>query len=487
MGLDLRLDAKMTQSLVMSPRMQQAIKILQLNHMEMVSAITEAVLENPTLEAVTNDQPDHDAARSERPEPAAAERPDTGAPSTPSPSDGGIDWEKFIDQMGDRRGLPNVSGGSNAEEMPPIEANLTYGESLADHLLWQLQMLHLTEGERRAADGIVHNLDHRGYLVASLPEIAEATGCPLEDVEAARDVVQTLDPVGCAVADLTECLLVQARIHFPEDDTFEKIIRNHLANLERRNYAAIARDLKLEVEDVVEYHRMMMELEPLPGRNFTVDEPRYITPDVFVEKHGEEWVVLLNEDGVPDLKISPYYTKILRGASKTDRQYLIDKLKGAEFLIRSINKRRLTIRRVMEEIIRFQRDFFDFGPGHLKRLVLQDVAAVIINPKTGQPMHMSTVSRVTTNKYVHTPHGIFELKYFFSAGVKQQSGEDVAAEAVKMRIKAMVAGENPKKPLSDQQLADQLKKEGMRVARRTVAKYREALGILPSSQRKQMF
>ena len=479
MGLDLRLDAKMTQSLVMSPRMQQAIKILQLNHMEMVTAIHEAVLENPTLEATATDTtPEVESIKDVRPVADGGERAETGAPAPNA--EASIDWEKFIDAMGDRRGLPNVSGGSSLDELPPIEANLTYGESLADHLLWQLHMLHLTDPERVAAEAIILNLDHRGYLVVTPAEIAEVTGSTPEDVESAQEVVATLDPVGCGATDLTGCLLIQAKVHFPEDDNFERIIRGHLANLERRNYAAIARDLKLDVEDVIEYHRMIQELEPLPGRAFSVDEPRYITPDVYVEKHGDEWVILLNEEGVPDLKISPYYTKILRGASKTDRQYLIDKLRGAEFLIKSINKRRKTIRRVMDSILKFQSDFFDSGAGHLRPLVLQDVASDV-------GVHMSTVSRVTTNKYVHTPHGIFELKYFFSAGVKQQSGEDVAAEAVKSRIKTMVGSEDTKKPMSDQQIADRLKKEGVRVARRTVAKYREALGILPSSQRKQMF
>lgn len=495
MGLDLRLDAKMTQSLVMSPRMQQAIKILQLNHMEMVTAISEAVLENPTLEAISNDA----APSMESPNEGSRKEGADGPESGPSEStETGIDWEKFIDAMGDRRSTASL-GGTNHDEMPPIEANLTYGESLADHLLWQLHMLHLTDGEQVAAETIIHNLDHRGYLIVSDEELAETTGVSQEDIESAREIVRALDPVGCGARDLAECLKLQALVHFPEDDTFGKIIDTHLANLERRNYAAIAKDLKLDVEDVIEYHRMIQELEPHPGRAYSHDEPRYITPDLYVDKHGDEWVIRINEEGVPDLKISPYYQKILRGASKADRQYLIDKLRGAQFLIKSINNRRNTIRRVMESILKFQRDFFEHGPSALRPLVLQDVASdtVIKRVKkdkdghvtevTEQPLHMSTVSRVTTNKYVHTPHGIFELKYFFPAGVQQQSGEDMAAEAVKTRIRALVQGEEAKKPLSDQQIADRLKKEGVQVARRTVAKYREAMGILPSSQRKQMF
>lgn len=477
MALDLRLDAKMTQSLVMSPRMQQAIKILQLNHMEMVGAIQEAVLENPTLEAVASETGSEGEfqlqEQAKKHESEAAEQQNGSA-------DGNIDWEKFLEQMGDRKG-PSSLGGTIHEDLPPIDANLTYGESLADHLQWQLAMLHMTADEQRAAEVIIHNLDHRGYLEASLEEVAETAEVEMEDAESALELVQGLDPIGCGARDLAECLRVQARAAFPEDDTFERILNGHLQNLERRNYQAIAKDLGLDVEDVIEYHRMIQEnLEPQPGRGYGHDEPRYITPDVFVDKHGDEWIILLNEEGVPDLKISSYYLKILRGASKQDRQYLEDKLRGAQFLIKSINKRRKTIRRVMESILKFQRDFFETGVGHLRPLVLQDVASDV-------GVHMSTVSRVTTNKYVHTPHGIFELKYFFSAGVKQQSGEDMAAEAVKSRIKALVSQEEARKPLSDQQIADKLKKEGVRVARRTVAKYREAMGILPSSQRKQMF
>jgi RNA polymerase sigma-54 factor len=477
MGLDLRLDAKMSQSLVMSPRMQQAIALLQFNHLEMVTAITEAVLENPTLEAMPSEAP---------PEVIPVPK-DRAADATGDGTDGGgaaesgIDWEKFLEQMADRKG-PSSLGGTIHDELPPIEANLTYGESLAEHLLFQLNMVRLTDEEHLAAETLVQNLDERGYLVSTIDEIAAVAECTPEDVEYALGIVQSLDPVGCGARDLAECLILQARLHFPADDTFERILTSHLPNLERRNYAAIAKDLGLDIEDVVEYHKMIQELEPHPGRNYSNDEPQYITPDVFVEKHGDDWVIMLNEDGIPDLKISTYYQKILRGAgtAKADKQYLLDKLRGAEFLIKSINKRRRTIRRVMESILKFQGEFFEQGVGHLRPMVLQDVASDI-------GVHMSTVSRVTTNKWVHTPHGIFELKYFFSAAVRQSSGEDIAAEAIKSKIKTLVRAENQKKPLSDQQIADHLKKEGLRVARRTVAKYREAMGILPSSQRKSSF
>ena len=476
------LEITQTQSLVMTPRLQQAIKLLQYNHMEMVQHVNEAMLENPTLEIVPDSagaEPEGEQELRQRAEKATT----ADLAEQRNGEEGSFDWEKFLTQMlepGPR--IHGSTGGTIHEDLPPIETNLTYGESLANHLLTQVHMIRCGEDEARAAEAIAHNLDHRGYLSMSLEEIAADCEVDLEVAEEALELVQSLEPLGCGARDLSECLLIQARARpdFAVDDNFDVILRHHLSNLERRNYTAIARDMGIEVEDVVEYHKMIRELEPLPGRAFTGEEARYITPDIYVVQHQGDWVVSLNEDGMPDLRVNRYYQKILQGASKTDKDYLLDKLRGAKFLIGSINRRRKTIRNVMESILKFQRDFFDRGVDHLRPLVLQDVADDL-------NVHMSTVSRVTTNKYVHTPHGIFELKFFFSAAVKQQTGGDMAAVAIKSRIKALVADENPKKPLSDQAITDALKKEGIRVARRTVAKYREAIGILPSSKRKQMF
>jgi RNA polymerase sigma-54 factor len=480
-NLGIRLEAKMSQSLVMTPRLQQAIKLLQYNHLEMVQHVQEAMLENPTLEAVPDSDGNAELADKERALREKAEAQNSDLSDQNSGEEGGIDWEKFIDQMAANSRPTQSLGGTVHDDLPPIETNLTYGESLADHLLFQLKMMRCGEDEARIAEAIVLNLDHRGYLAVELATLAADNDVELDVAEEAIELVQNLDPIGCAARSLSECLIVQAQVMFPEDDTFALILREeHLHNLERRNYAAIARDLELDVEDVVEYHRMIQELEPLPGRGFAGDEPRYITPDIYIVKRNGEWFVELNEDGMPDLRISRYYQKVLKEASKTDKEYLLDKLRGAEFLIKSIHKRRRTIRKVTESILKFQRDFFEHGVERLRPLVLQDVADDV-------GVHMSTVSRVTTNKYVHTPNGTFELKFFFSAAVKQQSGGDMAAEAIKSRIKALVAEENGKKPMSDQAIANALKSEGIRIARRTVAKYREAMGILPSSQRKQMF
>ncbi|MEQ1500675.1 MAG: RNA polymerase factor sigma-54 [Myxococcota bacterium] len=477
--LGIRLEAKMTHSMVMSPRMQQAIKLLQLNHMDIVQHINEAMLENPTLEVV----PDSDMTEPEAPQQLVQKAAETQNDliEQRNGTDNNIDWEKFLEQMSDNGPRqPATAGGTIHDDLPPIETNLTYGESLADHLLFQLQMVKCGEEEHLAAEGIIHNLDDRGYLAVPLEELAADIEIDQEIMLEALELVQTLDPIGCGARDLSECLIIQAHVAFPEDDTFDRILRIHLSNLERRNYAAIAKDLGLDVEDVIEYHKMIQELDPLPGRGFSGEDPRYITPDIYVERRNDDWVVTLNEDGMPDLRVSRYYQKILRGASKTDKEYLLDKLRGAEFLIKSINKRRRTIRKVMESILKFQREFFDHGVDRLRPLVLQDVADDV-------GVHMSTVSRVTTNKYVHTPHGTFELKFFFSAAVKQQAGGDMAAEAIKNRIRQMVGEEDHKNPLSDQQIADAMKRDGITVARRTVAKYREGMGILPSSKRKQMF
>lgn len=480
MALDLRLEAKMTQSLVMTPRLQQAIKLLQYNHLEMVAHVQEAILENPTLEEVPDTAQDSIDGERELRDKAADSQQDVV--DQQNGEEGSIDWEKFLESMdqGGTRGA-SMSGGTIHDDLPPIETNLTYSESLADHLLFQLKMTKTGAEEGLAAEYIIENLNAHGYLQLTLEDVAQATGIDLEVVQEAQELVQGLDPMGCGSIDLKECLVFQAQRLFPDDPNFTPILMEHLPNLERRNYQAIARDLDLDVEDVIEYHKMIQELEPRPGRGYTSEEPRYITPDIYVIKRQGEYVVDLNEDGMPDLRISRYYQKIMRQASKQDKEYLLDKLRGAEFLIKSINKRRKTIRRVMESILKYQRDFFEGGASQLRPLVLQDVADDV-------GVHMSTVSRVTTNKYVHTPHGTFELKYFFSAAVRQDSGADMAAEAIKSHIKQLVANENPKKPLSDQAIANLLKKdESVKVARRTVAKYREALGILPSSRRKQMF
>jgi RNA polymerase sigma-54 factor len=301
-------------------------------------------------------------------------------------------------------------------------------------------------------------------------------------VEGAQEIIQGFDPLGCGSRSLQECLLVQARVMAPEDPYLPRILLGHLDNIEKRNYQGIARDLGIEVEDAVEYHRMIQKMEPTPGRQFVDTSSQYITPDIYVFKMGDEWVIVQNEDGLPKLRVSPYYEQMLRNrsSSKQDREYIKTKLQSAAFLIQSIHKRQRTIYKVVKSILEKQSDFFEYGIDHLRPLVLRDVAEDI-------GVHESTVSRATTNKYLQCPQGIFELKFFFNAGISRVGGDDVASEMVKNRIKQLVGKENTQNPLSDQALVDLLHTEGLKVARRTVAKYRDELGILPSSRRRMMF
>ncbi|MFH1465633.1 MAG: RNA polymerase factor sigma-54 [Pseudomonadota bacterium] len=477
MQLELKQSLKLSQQLVITQQIQQAIKLLQLNHLELVTEVQQEMVENPTLEEVPGTSPDSAITTELR-----DALPEDRSSTQESGADGGdkIDWESFLSGYTSSQRTGPQAG--NYEDLPPIEANLVQAPSLADHLLWQLQMQCATDEEHAAARTIIHNLDHRGYLTVDLDAICEQCGADLDAVEGAHEIVMALDPLGCGARSLAECLRVQAKVTAPEDPFLPEIIDRHLGNIEKRNYAAIARDLGIEVEDAVEYHRMIQKLEPVPGRNFVSTEGQYITPDIYVLKLGNEWHIVLNEDGLPKLRVSPYYERLLRGgaATKEDRDYIKGRLQSAAFLIQSIHRRQRTIYKVMKSILEKQQDFFDHGVSALRPMVLRDVAEDI-------GVHESTVSRATTNKWVQCPQGVLELKYFFNAAISKVGGGDVASEAVKSRIRQIISREDPKDPLSDQALVDLLRAEGLKVARRTVAKYRDEQGILPSSRRKSVF
>lgn len=477
MGLEIKQSLKLQQTLAITPQLQQAIKLLQLNHLELVEQIQQEMLENPTLEEIPGTASDDTSDVQRALEDQAAQVSNDVAEQNNHQAED-IDWTKVVENYHD---TPRQQGSAGLEEMPPIETNLVAKEGLAPHLEWQLQMQSCTDEELAAAKLIINNLDDRGWLSVPLEELAAEHEIDLEDAEGALDLVQHLDPLGCGARSLEECLLVQCSVLYPQDHVLPQIVRKHLPDIERRNYAGIAKALEIEVEDVVEYHKMLKTLEPWPGRDYASSEPQYISPDVYVFKMGDEWQVVQNEDGLPKLRISNYYRQVLAGKDSTreERDYIKERLNSADFLIKSIYKRQNTIGRVMRCILRRQHDFFERGPDHLKPMVLRDVADEL-------GIHESTVSRVTSSKYVQCPQGIFELKYFFNNGINAVAGEQVAAEAVKRRIKKLIAAEDTGNPLSDDAIVKVLRAENIDIARRTVAKYREAMGILPSSKRKQV-
>ncbi|MSQ00550.1 MAG: RNA polymerase sigma-54 factor [Myxococcales bacterium] len=482
----LRLQQKLTQTLAITPQLQQALKLLQLNHMELVEQMQTELMENPTLEEVPGSVQIEGADQATAAQ--TAEINDSAEQQNGS-SEGETDWSRVLENMTDR-GPTSERGSSGMDELPPIETNLTEIEGLAAHLAWQLQMQSCTDKERGAAMLIINNLDDRGWLPVSLQDIVDEHNADtetdderidLEDAEGGLLVIQALDPFGCGASDLVDCLLTQARMLFPEDPFLPEIIRHHLGDLEKRNYAGIARALALVEEDVVEYHRMLKQLEPWPGRNFTGSEPQYISPDVYVFKVGDEWQVVQNEDGLPKLRVSKYYKSVLEGKDSTrvERDYIKERLSSADFLLKSIWRRQDTIGKVMKSILRRQYQFFERGPDFLRPMVLKDVADEV-------GVHESTVSRVTSNKYVQCPQGLYELKFFFNNGVNAVHGEQVAAESVKRRIRKLISAEDPNAPFSDDQVVGLLQRENIDIARRTVGKYREALGILPSSKRRNL-
>jgi RNA polymerase sigma-54 factor len=501
MALELKQHLKMTQQLVMTPQLQQAIKLLQLSRMELVDLIRTEMTENPLLEGA--DEPeeepvqsgespaevaDHDA----KPEHKEAEKEqevkgEEGANE--------IDWDQYLDHYQLQGHTAPSNRNLTDEEMPGFEATLTRKTDLVAHLTWQLRLTSLTPEEERVAMLVIGNLDEDGYFKMPAVEgetedasprdpllrVAFEASVGVELAERALRRVQALDPIGVAARDLRECLLIQVRHINADTPEIVAIIERHLKHLESKNYAAIAKDLKISIEEVVKAVKVISRLEPKPGRAFSGEEPQYITPDVYVHKMGDKYITVLNDDGLSKLRISGMYRAALKnGKAGEAKDYIQEKLRSAVWLIRSIHQRQRTIYKVTESIVKFQRDFLDKGIAHLKPLILRDVAEDI-------GMHESTVSRVTTNKYVHTPQGIYELKFFFNSAINRTGGDEIASEAVKNHIKQIVGAEDAKHPHSDQKIVEILKGQGIEIARRTVAKYREVLGILPSSKRKKYF
>lgn len=480
--LELKQQLKLAQQLVMTPQLQQAIKLLQLSRLELADTIQQEIEQNPLLEEDATSPEAESASESQNqnePEPPAApeKTSEINIEETPS-SLGEIDWADYVNEY--------ESGGTykpreTGDEQPSRFDILTQKPDLQSHLAWQLNLSDVSEEEMEVGRFILGNLDHDGFLKASVEEISEECGCDPELAERMIENIQDMDPAGVGARDVKESLLLQLKRLNLGNSLPARIVENHLNFLETKNYTAICKATKQPLSEVVSAVNIIIGLDPHPGRVYSDESPHYILPDVYIQKVDDEYVIILNDEGLPRLKVSNYYKEILRnkkGQQDETKDYIQEKLKAAAWLIKSIQQRQRTIYKVVESILKFQYDFFEKGVAYLKPLVLRDVAEDI-------DMHESTISRVTTNKYVHTPQGIFELKYFFTSAIERKDGDALSSESIKERIRQIIQGEDPDKPLSDKVISEIFQKEDIRLARRTVAKYREQLGILSSKFRKR--
>jgi RNA polymerase sigma-54 factor len=485
MVLELKQSPKLVQQLVITPQLQQAIRLLQLTRLELVDLISQEMKENPLLEEAEEGKElaEGEAPVTEQEETEVSLEPEhTAEVKGDGEGTDEFDWENYLENSNLIPFEKSSPSSPDGEERPSFENFLTKKATLTDHLYWQLQLSHFTEEEHKAGTWIIGNLDEDGYLKISLEDICSEIHLPMEEVEKVLHKIQQFDPVGVAARDLKECLLIQLEQISPRDSLAEKIVSEHLSLLKNRNYPAIAKRLGVSLERVNRAAAVISKLDPKPGKAFGGEVIQEIIPDVYIHKVEGDYVIYLNDDGIPRLKINSLYRNILNGnrlAPEGDRKYIQDKLRSALWLIRSIHQRQRTIYKVAKSIVKFQREFLDKGIQFLKPLVLRDVAEDI-------QMHESTISRVTHNKYAHTPQGIYELKFFFNAGITSTQGETMASESVKNLVREIIAKEDPRKPYSDEKLVQILQGMNIHIARRTVSKYREMMKILSSNERRKI-
>lgn len=464
------------QSLIMTPRLQQALKLLQVPTLELQQMLKQEILQNPLLEEVDEVTEQEDIENEN-----SADEKNNEESEEPGEEDA-IDWSEYMQDGLDRTYVPQSETSMEFLEKVPVTR-----VTLAESLLEQLHFLDLPGDQMSIAEFLIGSLDERGLLVTSIADVVEAIGRPEEEVLRVLMVVQALEPAGVGARDLRECLLIQLEARGDRDTTPWRLIHDHFDHLVNRRFPEIARLLKLTVEEVQGAADEIATLNPRPGTSVSADDPKYVTPDLLVERVDEEYLVMLNDRNVPRLRISAAYETVIREKKRADataeqkqtRDYIQGKLASARWLIQTIEQRRRTMIKVMNCIVREQREFFDKGIGFLRPLTLAQVARQI-------DMHESTVSRVCSGKYVQTPRGVFELKFFFSSGLETDDGEDVSARTAKDIIKTLIDEEDKKDPLSDQRIAELLHERGLRIARRTVAKYREQLSILPARFRRRV-
>lgn len=471
MGLELRQQLKLTQQLVMTPQLQQAIKLLQLSRLELVDSVHQELMENPILE---------EAEAQERTDAADAEAGTATAEEAQISKE--AEWENYLGEFSSTSKQSASRESESYEEGTSFEARLTKTTSLEGHLHWQLCLSDFTDQEIAIGECLIGNLSSGGFLRIDLEEVCETCYAEIEDVENVLHRIQRFDPVGVAARTPQECLLIQLEaLKLDDDPILVSLVRDHLDDLEKKRYKPLARKFKLSMEDLKSYLDLMQTLDPLPGASFSGGDSFYISPDAYVYEYDGDFVIVLNEDGLPKLQMNAFYVETLASTKGDDKEYFQDKMRSAQWLMKSLYQRQRTLYKVLESIVRFQREFFAEGVTKLKPLILKEVAEDI-------EMHESTVSRITTNKYVSTPHGIYELKFFFNSALGLDDGSQVGSESVKATIKKLISEEDGKKPLSDEKIAEILKEKlEVNIARRTVAKYRTAMGILSSSKRKMVF
>lgn len=481
MALELRQQLKLTQKLVMTQQLRQAIKLLQLNRLELSDALQAEIEQNPALEedfsqAEIVDNPMSLSSTAEETGPKA--EPDVTENIKVDETLAETNWEDYANNFD--------SNFSFAHETPAADAPsqfefISEKPGLLAYLQWQLAHCELDEREWDIARHFIGNLNRYGFLEVEIAQVIEATGCEQDDAEYILEVIQELDPPGIAARDVSESLYLQLERLGKANSLAAQIVRDHLPLLQTRNYKALSRATgrkRPEIERAINY--IVAELTPFPGLSYATEETNYVVPDVYVRKIEGEYFIRLNDDDLPQLKLSSMYQDLLKNdktLEKESRQYLNEKLKNADWFIKSLYQRQRTIVKVMESILRFQNDFFERGAQYLKPLILKDVAEDI-------EMHESTVSRVTSNKYVHTPQGIYELKYFFSTAIPREGQDAMASESIKTIIRKMIQEEDRSSPLSDNSISEKLAERNIKIARRTVAKYREQLKILPVKHRR---
>jgi RNA polymerase sigma-54 factor len=484
MALEQKLHLKLSQKLIMTPSLQQAIKLLQLSKLELQEVLNQELLENPLLEESAEEAKAEDAEAEAQEKTQTEEEAKAAEPQKEDEKDSfdEIDYDAYFQDYLEYGYNPRGMGEEHEEF--PIENTLTRPPNLTDHLTWQLSMSDASPRVKEIGAFIIGNIDEDGYLRATEDEIVAAGSYEPEDVAKAIRAIQSLDPIGVGARDLRECLLLQLQFLDIDVPLVEIIIRDHWEMFMQRHFVQLAKTLQIDMKTLEGVVEIIKHLDPKPGRKYSNERAIYVEPDVYVQKVGDEYVIVLNEDGMPKLRINGSYRAMLNSMdSKSDGEtvnYIKDKIRSAVWLIKSLDQRQRTIYKVAESIVKHQREFLEKGIDFLRPLVLRDVADDI-------QMHESTVSRVVSNKYMHTPRGLFLMKYFFHSGIDSDTGEDISSLTVKKKIQSYIEGEDPRKPLSDSKIMKILNDEGINIARRTVAKYRDELNIPSSTDRKQIF